>query len=45
MVVGSRQVGLAVLMHEAAHNALFKARALNEWAGEWLCGRPILAGL
>ncbi|MEO1734096.1 MAG: fatty acid desaturase family protein [Pseudomonadota bacterium] len=45
MIVGSRQLGLAILMHEAAHNALFKTRALNEWVGEWLCARPILAEL
>lgn len=45
MLVGSRQLGLAILMHEAAHNALFRTRALNEFAGEWLAGRPILADL
>ncbi|MEL7080721.1 MAG: fatty acid desaturase family protein [Pseudomonadota bacterium] len=45
MLIGSRQLGLAILMHEAAHNAMFKARSLNEFAGEWLCGRPILAEL
>ena len=45
LVIGSRQLGLAILMHEAAHNALFRSRALNEFAGEWLCGRPILAEL
>ncbi|MBV1895322.1 MAG: fatty acid desaturase family protein [Rhodobacteraceae bacterium] len=45
MVIGSRQLGLAILMHDAAHNALFKTRAFNEFAGEWLCGRPILAEL
>lgn len=45
MVVGSRQLGLAILMHEAAHNALFRTRWLNELAGEWLCGRPIIADL
>ena len=45
MVIGSRQLGLAILMHEAAHNALFKTRHLNEFVGEWLCGRPILAEL
>ncbi len=44
-VIGSRQLGLAILMHEAAHNALFRTRAVNEWVGEWLCGRPILADL
>ena len=45
MVIGSRQLGLAILMHEAAHNALFRTRAINEFVGEWLCGRPILAEL
>lgn len=45
IVIGSRQLGLAILMHEAAHAALFKTKALNEFAGEWLCGRPILADL
>ena len=45
MIVGSRQLGLAILMHEAAHLALFKNRNLNEFAGEWLCGRPIMAEL
>lgn len=45
MVIGSRQLGLAILMHDAAHNALFRTRALNEFVGEWLCGCPILAEL
>ncbi len=45
IVIGSRQLGLAILMHEAAHNALFKTRNWNDRAGEWLCGRPILAEL
>ena len=45
MIIGSRQLGLAILMHDAAHNALFKSRNLNENLGEWLCGRPILAEL
>ena len=45
IIIGSRQLGLAILMHEAAHNALFRSRGLNDWTGEWLCGRPILADL
>lgn len=45
ILIGSRQLGLAILMHEAAHNALFKNRRLNDFVGEWLCGRPILAEL
>lgn len=45
MIIGSRQLGLAILMHEAAHNALFKTPAWNETVGEWLCARAILAEL
>ncbi|MDJ0820203.1 MAG: fatty acid desaturase family protein [Paracoccaceae bacterium] len=45
IVIGSRQLGLAILMHEAAHNAMFRTPWLNNWVGEWLCGRPILADL
>ncbi|ASM73551.1 MULTISPECIES: fatty acid desaturase family protein [Roseobacteraceae] len=45
ILIGSRQLGLAILMHEAAHSALFKSRKLNDWVGEWLCGWPIMADL
>ncbi|SDW18367.1 fatty acid desaturase family protein [Tritonibacter mobilis] len=45
MLIGSRQLGLAILMHEAAHNALFKTRRLNDHIGQWFCARPILADL
>ena len=45
VVIGSRQLGLAILMHEAAHGALFRTAALNEWVGRWLCGMPIIADM
>ncbi len=45
MLIGSRQLGLAILMHDAAHGALFRNRFLNNFIGEWFCGRPILADL
>ncbi|MEM7669704.1 MAG: fatty acid desaturase family protein, partial [Pseudomonadota bacterium] len=45
VLIGSRQLGLAILMHDAAHNALFATNWLNERAGQWLCGRPIIADL
>ena len=45
VLIGSRQLGLAILMHDAAHNALFASRRLNEWVGQWLCARPIGADL
>ena len=43
MLIGSRQLGFAVLMHEAAHRALFRSKWLNENLGQWLCARPIMA--
>lgn len=45
MVIGSRQLGRAILMHEVAHTALFRTRRLIEFAGVWLCGAPVLADL
>mmetsp|Transcript_18520 Transcript_18520/g.30344 ORF Transcript_18520/g.30344 Transcript_18520/m.30344 type:complete len:134 (+) Transcript_18520:60-461(+) len=45
LLIGSRQLGLAILMHDAAHNALFKTAKVNAWVGTWLCGWPIMADL
>ncbi|HEY5071589.1 MAG TPA: fatty acid desaturase family protein [Caulobacteraceae bacterium] len=38
VVIGARQLGLAILMHDAAHGALHPNLALNDFVGEWLCG-------
>ncbi len=38
VLVGNRQLGLFILMHDAAHGALHKNRAVNDWVGKWLCG-------
>lgn len=40
-VIGSRQLGLAILMHDAAHRALLKSRFWNDWVGNWLCAYPV----
>ena len=40
LVVGARQHGLSILMHDAAHGVLFRTRALNEFVGRWLLGAP-----
>ena len=45
MVVGARQLGLAILMHEAAHGGLHSNKAINEWVGQWLCAVPVGADL
>jgi fatty acid desaturase len=44
-VIGARQLGLAILMHDAAHRALFRSRWLNDWAGNWLCAYPVWSDL
>ncbi len=38
MIIGARQLGLAILMHDAAHGALHPNPRINDWVGEWLCG-------
>jgi fatty acid desaturase len=43
IVLGGRQLGLAILMHEAGHQTLFRSRALNGSVGQWLFAHPILA--
>ena len=43
MIIGARQLGLAILMHDAAHNALFKTTRLNNWLSDLLCAWPVLA--
>jgi fatty acid desaturase len=44
-VIGARQLGFAVLMHEASHRSLFRDRRVNDWAGNWLCAYPIWSDL
>ena len=42
LFLGGRQLGLAVLMHEAGHKTLFRTERLNETIGQWLCAYPVL---
>jgi len=35
-LIGGRQLGLAIVMHEAAHRTLFTNRRVNDWVGNWL---------
>jgi fatty acid desaturase len=41
MLIGARQLGLAILEHDAAHGALHPNAKLNDWLAEWLCGGPV----
>ena len=44
-VIGGRQLGFAVLMHEAAHRTLFRNRRWNDVVGNWLCAYPVWSDL
>jgi fatty acid desaturase len=39
-MVGSRQHGMAILMHEAAHRTLFKSKGLNDFVGQYILAAP-----
>lgn len=45
IVIGGRQLGLAILMHDAAHGVLMRTRWLNEFVGSWLCAYPVLGNM
>jgi fatty acid desaturase len=42
-IIGSRQLGLAILMHDGAHGALANGARLNMEISQWLCAYPIFA--
>ena len=39
-LLGGRQLGFGVLVHECGHRSLFRTQRLNEWVGEWLLAPP-----
>lgn len=45
VVIGGRQLGLAILMHDASHRALFAHPGLNDWVGRYLLGAPVGADM
>jgi fatty acid desaturase len=44
-LIGARQLGLTILMHDGAHGALHSNRAVNDFIGHWLCGAPMAGHL
>lgn len=38
LVLGARQLGLGVAVHETGHRTLFESQPLNEFVGTWLTG-------
>ena len=45
VLIGGRQLGLAILMHDASHGVLTRTRWLNEFLGQYLCAYPVGAEL
>ena len=41
VILAGRQLALAIIMHDASHQSLFKTKWLNDIATDWLCARPI----
>ncbi len=44
-IIGGRQLGLAILMHEGSHGMLFKTRTLNERMTQWFTAWPMLLNI
>lgn len=42
-IIGSRQLGLAILMHDGAHGCLSPDEKTNLTLSQWLCAYPIFA--
>lgn len=40
LIIGSRQHGIAILVHETAHGILFKTKSINEFVGKYILGAP-----
>jgi fatty acid desaturase len=41
IILGGRQLALAILMHECAHQSLFPRAITNQLVGTWLCAAPV----
>ncbi|MFZ3183510.1 MAG: fatty acid desaturase family protein [Pseudomonas sp.] len=41
VIIGGRQLCLAILQHDAAHGTLFNSKWGNEVLADWLCARPL----
>jgi fatty acid desaturase len=41
VLIGSRQLGLAILMHDGAHGVLLNSKRWNDPVSQWLCAYPV----
>jgi fatty acid desaturase len=40
-IIGGRQLGMAILMHDGAHGLLLKDHGQNMWVSQWLLAYPV----
>ena len=40
-LIGGRQLGLAVIMHDASHRAFLRNKRVNDFVGNWLAAYPV----
>ena len=45
IILGGRQLGLAVLYHDCSHSVMFTSKRINELVGHWLAGGPLNTSL
>jgi fatty acid desaturase len=45
VLLGGRQMGLGVIVHECGHRILFKTPWLNRFCGTWLAGYPVFSDM
>ncbi len=41
IILGGRQLSLAILMHDASHGTLFRSKWLNDVLADYMCGSPL----
>ncbi|PRC92006.1 fatty acid desaturase family protein [Solimicrobium silvestre] len=41
IILGGRQLSLAIMMHDASHGTLFKTKWLNDVLADYVCGSPV----
>jgi fatty acid desaturase len=41
-ILGGRQLGLGILLHECSHRSFFSTQKKNDFIGHWLAGIPVL---
>ena len=41
LIIGGRQLALAIVLHDCAHKSLFRTPALNEFVGRWIGGAAV----